>query len=152
MIHLWDSLSGKVWYTSLMKKGRLSLWLSPVGMDMLMSCVRSVVRQFLILVSSSWVWKAARLAERDRFVLHQRVRSLTYSSSEKVEWFGVFVGLVVSYVLVPTYGWTFSFGYSVMLEGGPILRCLLNYSHSRIPPCAPARTHRQIQAPREPPN
>jgi hypothetical protein len=29
---------------------------------------------------------------------------------------------------------------------------LLNYSHSRNPRCAPARTHRQIQAPREPPN
>jgi hypothetical protein len=29
---------------------------------------------------------------------------------------------------------------------------VLNYSHSRNPPCAPARTHGQIQAPREPPN
>jgi hypothetical protein len=29
---------------------------------------------------------------------------------------------------------------------------LLNYSHSRIPPYAPVRTHGQIQAPREPPN
>jgi hypothetical protein len=29
---------------------------------------------------------------------------------------------------------------------------LINYSHSRNPPCAPARTHGQIQAPREPPN
>jgi hypothetical protein len=29
---------------------------------------------------------------------------------------------------------------------------LLNYSHSRIPPSAPARPHGQIQAPREPPN
>jgi hypothetical protein len=29
---------------------------------------------------------------------------------------------------------------------------MLNYSHSRNPPCAPARTHGQIQAPREPPN
>jgi hypothetical protein len=29
---------------------------------------------------------------------------------------------------------------------------LINYSHSRTPPCAPARTHGQIQAPREPPN
>jgi hypothetical protein len=28
----------------------------------------------------------------------------------------------------------------------------LNYSHSRNPRCAPARTHGQIQAPREPPN
>jgi hypothetical protein len=28
---------------------------------------------------------------------------------------------------------------------------LLNYSHSRNPPCAPARTQGQIQAPREPP-
>jgi hypothetical protein len=27
-----------------------------------------------------------------------------------------------------------------------------NYSHSRIPPCAPVRTHGQIQAPIEPPN
>jgi hypothetical protein len=26
---------------------------------------------------------------------------------------------------------------------------MLNYSHSRNPPCAPARTHGQIQAPRE---
>jgi hypothetical protein len=35
-----------------------------------------------------------------------------------------------------------------------ISRCLslINYSHSRNPPCAPARTHGQIQAPREPPN
>jgi hypothetical protein len=31
-------------------------------------------------------------------------------------------------------------------------RLLLNYSHSRNPPCAPAWTHGQIQAPREPPN
>jgi hypothetical protein len=30
--------------------------------------------------------------------------------------------------------------------------CLINYSHSRNPPCAPARTHGQIQAPRKPPN
>jgi hypothetical protein len=29
---------------------------------------------------------------------------------------------------------------------------LLNYSHSRNPRCAPAWTHGQIQAPREPPN
>jgi hypothetical protein len=29
---------------------------------------------------------------------------------------------------------------------------LLNYSHSRIPRCAPARMHGHIQAPREPPN
>jgi hypothetical protein len=29
---------------------------------------------------------------------------------------------------------------------------LINYSHSRNPPCAPARTRGQIQAPREPPN
>jgi hypothetical protein len=29
---------------------------------------------------------------------------------------------------------------------------VLNYSHSRDPRCAPARTHGQIQAPREPPN
>jgi hypothetical protein len=29
---------------------------------------------------------------------------------------------------------------------------MLNYSHSRNPRCAPARTHGQIQAPREPPN
>jgi hypothetical protein len=29
---------------------------------------------------------------------------------------------------------------------------VVNYSHSRTPPCAPARTHGQIQAPREPPN
>jgi hypothetical protein len=31
-------------------------------------------------------------------------------------------------------------------------RIVINYSHSRTPPCAPARTHVQIQAPREPPN
>jgi hypothetical protein len=31
-------------------------------------------------------------------------------------------------------------------------RILLNYSYSRNPPCAPARTHEQTQAPREPPN
>jgi hypothetical protein len=29
---------------------------------------------------------------------------------------------------------------------------MLNYSHSRNPPCAPARTHGQTQAPIEPPN
>jgi hypothetical protein len=29
---------------------------------------------------------------------------------------------------------------------------VLNYSHSRNPRCAPARTHGQIQAPKEPPN
>jgi hypothetical protein len=29
---------------------------------------------------------------------------------------------------------------------------MINYSHSRNPPCAPARTHGRIQAPREPPN
>jgi hypothetical protein len=29
---------------------------------------------------------------------------------------------------------------------------LLNYSHSRNPTCAPARTHGRTQAPREPPN
>jgi hypothetical protein len=29
---------------------------------------------------------------------------------------------------------------------------MLNYSHSRNPPCAPARTHERAQAPREPPN
>jgi hypothetical protein len=29
---------------------------------------------------------------------------------------------------------------------------VLNFSHSRNPHCAPARTHGQIQAPREPPN
>jgi hypothetical protein len=32
------------------------------------------------------------------------------------------------------------------------LKLLINYSHSRNPPCAPARTHGRIQAPREPPN
>jgi hypothetical protein len=31
-------------------------------------------------------------------------------------------------------------------------RVMLNYSHSRNPRCAPARTQGQIQAPREPPN
>jgi hypothetical protein len=34
-----------------------------------------------------------------------------------------------------------------------VIWCLvLNYSHSRNPPCAPARTHGRTQAPREPPN
>jgi hypothetical protein len=33
-----------------------------------------------------------------------------------------------------------------------LMLLLLNYSHSRNPPCAPSRTHGQIQAPREPPN
>jgi hypothetical protein len=40
-------------------------------------------------------------------------------------------------------------------EGAPIIfdmSAMLNYSHSRNPRCAPARTHGQIQAPREPPN
>jgi hypothetical protein len=32
------------------------------------------------------------------------------------------------------------------------MKTLINYSHSRNPPCAPARTHGRIQAPREPPN
>jgi hypothetical protein len=32
------------------------------------------------------------------------------------------------------------------------LNSLINYSHSRNPPCAPARTHGRIQAPRKPPN
>jgi hypothetical protein len=32
------------------------------------------------------------------------------------------------------------------------MHLVINYSHSRNPPCAPARTHGQIQAPREPPN
>jgi hypothetical protein len=34
----------------------------------------------------------------------------------------------------------------------PPVLFMLNYSHSRNPPCAPARTHGKIQAPREPPN
>jgi hypothetical protein len=34
----------------------------------------------------------------------------------------------------------------------PILYVMLNYSHSRNPPCAPARTHGRTQAPKEPPN
>jgi hypothetical protein len=38
------------------------------------------------------------------------------------------------------------------LEEDILADFLLNYSHSRNPPCAPARTHGQIQAPREPPN
>jgi hypothetical protein len=32
------------------------------------------------------------------------------------------------------------------------LTYVLNYSHFRNPPCAPARTHGRTQAPREPPN
>jgi hypothetical protein len=38
------------------------------------------------------------------------------------------------------------------VEAVEAVQVVLNYSHSRIPPCAPARTHGQIQAPREPPN
>jgi hypothetical protein len=42
------------------------------------------------------------------------------------------------------------------MKGGPPLYTaymeVINYSHSHNPPCAPARTHGQIQAPREPPN
>jgi hypothetical protein len=34
----------------------------------------------------------------------------------------------------------------------PIKNRMINYSHSRNPPCAPARTHGRIQAPRDPPN
>jgi hypothetical protein len=37
----------------------------------------------------------------------------------------------------------------MILSDAPIL---LNYSHSRNSPCAPARTHGRTQAPREPPN
>jgi hypothetical protein len=37
-------------------------------------------------------------------------------------------------------------------ENWPAFEHLLNYSHSRNPRCAPARTHGQIQTPREPPN
>jgi hypothetical protein len=37
-------------------------------------------------------------------------------------------------------------------DGWKVLDKLLNYSHSRIPPCAPSRTHGQIQAPGEPTN
>jgi hypothetical protein len=62
MIRLWDSLSGRVCDTSLMKKTRPSLLLSPIG--------------FL----NSVVCKAVRLVIRDRLFLHQRVRLLTYLS------------------------------------------------------------------------
>jgi hypothetical protein len=50
MICLWASLSGKVCEMSLMNKMRPSLLMSPIGMDALMSCVRSIVRQFLSFV------------------------------------------------------------------------------------------------------
>jgi hypothetical protein len=58
------------------------------------------------------------MAERDRFVLRRRGCWFTYSSYhpgyqisfEKVKWIGVLVGLVVGYVLVPTYGWVLGFG------------------------------------------
>jgi hypothetical protein len=50
MIRLWASLSGKVCDTSFIKKIRPSLLLSQIGIDASMSCVRSVVRQFLSLV------------------------------------------------------------------------------------------------------
>jgi hypothetical protein len=46
----------------------------------------------------------------------------------------------------------FAFANDVVGGIAQIVEILLNYSHSRIPSCAPARTHRQIQAPREPPN
>jgi hypothetical protein len=49
MIRLRASLSGKVCDTSLMKKSRPSLLLSPIGIDVLMSCASSVVKQFLSL-------------------------------------------------------------------------------------------------------
>jgi hypothetical protein len=42
--------------------------------------------------------------------------------------------------------------YTVITYEMKIYIPLLNYSHSRNPPCAPTRTHGQIQAPREPPN
>jgi hypothetical protein len=42
-------------------------------------------------------------------------------------------------------------GANVRVPIGDDIR-LLNYSHSRNPPCAPARTHGRTQAPREPPN
>jgi hypothetical protein len=38
------------------------------------------------------------------------------------------------------------------IRGTSTMPLMLNYSHPRNPPCAPARTHGQIQAPREPPN
>jgi hypothetical protein len=38
------------------------------------------------------------------------------------------------------------------MKNAQMAKQVLNYSHSRNPPCAPARTHGQIQAPREPPN
>jgi hypothetical protein len=40
----------------------------------------------------------------------------------------------------------------LQLEDPIVSKELINYSHSRNPPCAPARTRGQIQAPREPPN
>jgi hypothetical protein len=40
----------------------------------------------------------------------------------------------------------------ILIYVDDILCVLINYSHSRNPPCAPTRTHGQIQAPREPPN
>jgi hypothetical protein len=44
--------------------------------------------------------------------------------------------------------------FFVQLQPNPIEsnEDVLNYSHSRNPPCAPARTHGRTQAPREPPN
>jgi hypothetical protein len=33
-----------------------------------------------------------------------------------------------------------------------MMMMVINYSHSRNPPCAPVQTHGRIQAPREPPN
>jgi hypothetical protein len=46
---------------------------------------------------------------------------------------------------------TLAKNWGIWIEAAKRTR-LLNYPHSRNPPCAPARTHGQIQAPREPPN
>jgi hypothetical protein len=74
MFRFWASLSGKVCETILMKKIHPSLLLSPFGMDASMSCVRSVVRQFL-----SFVFKQCSLYESDYF-LRLRGRSLVFLS------------------------------------------------------------------------
>jgi hypothetical protein len=50
MMRLWAYFSGKVCETILMKNMRPSLFMRPSGIDALISCSRSGVRQFLSFV------------------------------------------------------------------------------------------------------
>jgi hypothetical protein len=53
----------------------------------------------------------------------------------------------------PVIGVTTLGSNGVLCDGLTLIDlCVLNYSHSRNPRCAPAWTHGQIQAPGEPPN